>query len=254
MERDKIILNQSRKTSSKVFTTLGSTPVTYQGWSWVPGTQLLAWIFFTRQAAKRKPTDTIFHWTAEGFLKTIVTLGAEWCHNLAHALASNLIGQPMDELRVQFGMPRCIYYEINDLNVTPRQHLVRALGGSLINLLLLPISWLYRRTTQPDTIPGETAKLFFQTNLFLSLISLLPIPGIDGGPILKWSLVEGGSSIQEADEVVRKVNGPLALILGLFSSWSFGKKRIFAGFFSAMLGMISLGVFTGWLKEDEVSI
>jgi len=254
MDTDKILLNEPVKPEQLTITWIGDTPVTSRGLSWVPLTQLISLVFFTRQASKRKPNDTIFHWTGEGILKTIVTLGSEWCHNLAHLISSNLIGKPMDQLRIQFGMPRCIYHEINDLEVTPRQHVIRSLGGPIMNMLLLPVSWFIKQVTKPDTITGESAKLFYQTNLFLSLISLLPIPGIDGGPILKWSLVEKGCPVEEADEAVQKTNGPLAVILGLFSSWSFGKKRIFAGLFSGMLGLISLSVFLGWIKEEDLTI
>jgi Zn-dependent protease len=250
MSEQNILLDVSRE--EEVITVIGSTPVTRKGISWLPITQIVAWLFFTRRASKTKPDQTIFHWTGEGILNTAATLGSEWCHNLAHLIASNLIGKPMDEFRIQFGMPRCIYTNINDQEVTPRQHVVRSLGGPLINLALLPISALFRLVTKPETVPGEAAKTFYQTNLFLSLVSLLPIPGIDGGPILKWSLVDKGHSIEEADQLVRKVNGPLAVFLGLFGSWSFAKKRILAGLFSTMLGLISLGVYAGWLKEEDV--
>jgi Zn-dependent protease len=183
-----------------------------------------------------------------------VLLGSEWCHNLAHLTASNLIGKPMDQFQIQFGMPRCIYREINDQNVNPREHVFRALGGPIINLLLLRVAKAGMKLTRPDTIAGETARVAYQTNLFLSLVSLLPIPGIDGGPILKWSLVERGRTIEEADSVVRQVNGPLAVLLGFFSSWAFLSKKLLLGFFSMMLGGISLSVFAGWLKEKDVSI
>jgi hypothetical protein len=252
MDTDKINTHPGGA-SSEILTMIGSTPVTYRGWSWIPITQFVAWVFFTKQASRRKPADSIIHWTVEGTLKTIVTLGSEWCHNLAHLLASNLIGKPMDELRVQMGMPRCIYNNINDPEVSPRQHVVRSLGGPIMNMILLPISWFYKKVSKPDTITGETAKLFYQTNLFLSLISLLPIPGIDGGPLLKWSLVDRGCSIEEADEAVRKTNGPLAMAMGLFSSWYFARKRLVAGFFYAMLGLTSLSIFFGWLKEKDLS-
>ena len=99
-----------------------------------------------------------------------------------------------------------------------------------------------------------TARTAFASNLFLSTISLLPIPGIDGGPILKWSLVERGMTNQEADEVVRKANGPLALLLGFFSSGAFLKKKPLLGLFSLMLSVTALSVFAGWLKEEEISI
>ena len=187
-------------------------------------------------------------------MKMAVVLGSEWCHNLAHLIASNWIGKPMDQMRIQAGMPRCIYHEINDQDVTPRQHIARSLGGPIVSLLLLPVTGLIRILSKPDSISGETAKIAFQTNLFLSLVSLLPIPGIDGGPILKWSLVDRGKTIEEADQVVQKVNGPLAVILGLFSSWAFLSKKILLGIFSLMLGVTSLSIFTGWLKEEDVKI
>ncbi len=238
----------------QTFFMVGKTPVTGVGSTWLPITQFITWGVFTRIASRRKPGSWRIAWSIEGFWRMIATLGSEWCHNLAHVLVSNWVNKPMDVLRIQFGMPRCIYHQINDPQVTSRQHIIRSLGGPIINFLLLPVGWLGRKITREDTIAGVTADTFYQTNLFLSLVSLLPIPGIDGGPILKWSLVERGKSIKEADEVVRKVNGPLALGLGLFSSRAFAKKKILLGFFSMMLGAISLAVFSGWLKEDDIPV
>ena len=238
----------------KMFFMLGKTPVTGVGYTWLPITQLITWGVFTQLASRRKPGSWRIAWSIEGFWRMIVTLGSEWCHNLAHVIASNWVNKPMDMLRIQFGMPRCIYHQINDPVVTPRQHILRSLGGPIINLLLLPIGSLARKITRADSIAGVTADSFYQTNQFLSFVSLLPIPGIDGGPLLKWSLVERGKSIKEADETVRKVNGPLALCLGLFSSRAFAKKNILLGFFSMMLGVISLAVFSGWLKEDDIPV
>lgn len=237
----------------QVFFRIGETPVTGVGYTWLPVTQLISWVIFTRVASRKKPGRSRIAWSMEGFLKMIVVLGSEWCHNLAHLITSNLVKKPMDQLRIQFGMPRCIYYQLNEEGVTPRQHLIRALGGPIINLLLLPLGWLGKKLTREDSITGRTAKTFFQTNLFLSLVSLLPVPGIDGGPILKWSLVEKGKSIQEADKVVKQINGPLSVGLGLFSSWAFLKRKPLFGFFGMMLGGISLAIFAGWLKEEDVS-
>lgn len=252
MREDKILLTPELEPGTEVITWVGDTPLTRHGFQWLPVSQLLVWLFYTRQASRRRPTDTVFHWGGEGLLKTAATLGPEWCHNLAHLLVSHRIGKPMDELLVQYGMPRCIYRDPNDETVAPQQHIARSLGGPLINLILLPISWLTRKLTRPGTIPGEAAKTFYQTNLFISLVSFLPIPWIDGGPILKWSLVDRGHSPQQADRVVQEANGPLALILGLFSSWSFARKRVFAGFISALLGLVSLAVYAGWLKEEDL--
>lgn len=244
----------THRIDEEVVGVVGKTPITKVGRTWIPITQLALWAIFTRSASRRKPDNSRLQWSREGLLKMAVVLGSEWCHNLAHLIASNWIGKPMDQMQIQFGMPRCIYHEINDRDVTPGQHIARSLGGPIINLLLLPVTRLARTLTKSDSIAGEVAKTAYQTNLFLSLISLLPIPGIDGGPILKWSLVERGKTIEEADQVVQKVNGPLALGLGLFSSWAFLTKKVLLGFFGLMLGVTSLSIFTGWLKEEDVSI
>jgi len=244
----------SHQVDEKTIRIIGKTPITRKGLTWIPITQLALWAIFTRSAARRKPENSRMQWSSEGFLKMVVVLGSEWCHNLAHLFASNWIGKPMDKMRIQAGIPRCIYHEINDQDVTPRQHIARSLGGPVINILLLLVTKWVRRLTRSDSIAGETAKTAYQTNLFLSLISFLPIPGIDGGPILKWSLVERGKTIQEADQVVQRVNGPLAVFLGLFSSWAFFTQKILLGFFSLMMGVTSLSIFAGWLKEEDVKI
>jgi len=231
---------------------LGETPVTVGGLTWFPATQLLLWVIMTRLSRKNKPDKGFFWHISEGALTSSALLGAEWCHNLAHVYLANRIGKPMDELRIQMGMPRCIYIEINDREVSPRQHIIRSLGGPLINLLLIPIAALIRFTTNPGSIARETANVFLKTNTILFTVSVLPIPGIDGGPILKWSLVDKGYDIGEADQVVQNVNGPLSIMLGLFSSWSFLKNKKLRGIFSGLLALISLAVFTGLTKEDEI--
>jgi hypothetical protein len=239
---------------SSVVGEIFDTPITAGKFTWIPLTQLIVWLIFIRRAAKNKPDKTTFSWTVEGLLKMIVMLGSEWCHNLSHAFSAKVVGKPMDQMKIQMGMPRCVYYELNDQEITPRQHIIRSLGGPIFNAILVPITAILRLFTRPRSIARETLDTAFHTNLFLSVVSLLPIPGIDGGPILKWSLVEKGYKIREADEIVRNTNGPLSIILGLFSSWAFSKKKILAGVFSGMLGLISLSVFAGWLKEEDVGL
>jgi hypothetical protein len=244
----------TQNASGEVIGMLGETELTRQGWAWLPVSQFIVWGVLSRESQERNPNKSWIRAGVEGFCKMVVMLGSEWGHNLAHLSASNLIGKPMDQFRIQLGMPRCIYHKLNDPEVEPKEHVVRALGGPVFNMMVLPFTCLARRVTRPDSIAGATARTAFQTNLFLSLISLLPIPGIDGAPILKWSLVERGKTVAEADEVVRKANGPLAILLGLTSSAAFLKKKPLIGFFSLMLGGISLSVYTGLLKEEDVSI
>ena len=241
-------------TSDQVIGRLGETEVTRRGITWLPVSQAIIWGLFSRASRRRNPGRSWLRAGLEGFCQMAVMLGSEWGHNLAHLAASHLVRKPMDQFRIQLGMPRCVYHRLNDPDVTPREHKARALGGPIFNLLVLPFACLARRLTKPNTIAGVTARTARDTNIFLSLVSLLPIPGIDGAPILKWSLVERGKSIPEADGVVSKANGPLALFLGLISSAAFLKKKPLLGFFSLMLGGISLSVYTGLLKEEDISI
>lgn len=240
--------------SEQVIGQLGETPVTRQGLGWLPVSQFLVWGWFSRASRRRNPGKSWLRAGLEGLCQMLAMLSSEWGHNLAHLSASHLVGKPMDQFRIQLGMPRCIYHQLNDQTVAPREHLVRALGGPIFNFSLLPLTSAAKKLTSEDTIAGQTARTAYGTNLFLTIISLLPIPGIDGGPILKWSLVERGKTPQQADETVRKVNGPLALILALFSSGAFLKKKTLLGLFSLMLSGISLSVFMGWLKEEEITI
>jgi hypothetical protein len=232
---------------------LGETEITWRGLGWLPFTQVIIWGAFARASKKRKPHKSWIRAGIEGFCQMMVMVGSEWGHNLAHLVASQAIHKPMDEIRIQLGMPRCVYYQLNDPDVTPQEHVARSLGGPIFNLMVFPFAWVARKLTKKDSIVGMTARSAYDTNLLLILVSLLPIPGIDGGSILKWSLVDRGRTLQEADEVVQKVNGPLALLLGLFSSGAFLKKKPLLGLFNLMLGGISLSVYLGWLKEDEIS-
>jgi Zn-dependent protease len=179
-----------------------------------------------------------------------VILGSEWAHNLAHAAAAQLVNKPMDALRIAWGMPLVVYHDINDETVTPRQHILRALGGPVINLLLLQSGMVFKRFTREGSVWREVANATVGMNLFLSTASLLPIPGIDGGPILKWSLVERGYSREQADQGVREVNKALAMGLGGSAAIAFKKKRRLIGSILAMFSLIALAVGWGIISEQ----
>jgi Zn-dependent protease len=178
-----------------------------------------------------------------------VVLGSEWLHNLAHAAAAKLVGHPVDAIRITWGMPLLVYFEINDEKLTPGEHITRALGGPLFNFVALPIWWLVHWLSPPDSVGRDVGGAGVWMNTFLLLAGLMPIPGLDGGPILKWSLVAGGRTIEEADEVVRQVNGPLAFGMGALSAAAFKKKKWLVGGLAAMFALLSALIFTGKLKE-----
>jgi hypothetical protein len=133
-------------------------------------------------------------------------LGAEWVHNLAHTAAAQQVGKPPDAIRLAWGLPLLVYHNVSDASVSPRQHLWRTLGGPLFNSLLVPFLWLLRRRTQPGTPAAEVASAALYTNTFIGLVALTPLPFLDGGPLLRWSLVARGHSLAQADSAVQAAN------------------------------------------------
>ena len=231
--------------------TVFGTPVVVKGLTWLPLTPVAVWLIMAWHAGRDRPGRSWGNRLLTGALTMAAILGSEWCHNLAHAAAARLVNRPMDALRVTWGMPLVVYYDINDQTVTPRQHIARALGGPAFNALLLPVALLLRKLTRPGSIPRDVADAAAGMNLFLSTASLLPIPGIDGGPILKWALVARGSAPGEADEMVKAVDRAVGAGLGVAAGLALKKRRRFLGAILAMFSLISLAMGFGLLKEQE---
>ncbi len=227
------------------------TPLVVKGKTWFPLAPLLAWPVMAWLAKRRLPERTWPQSLAVGALTMPVMLGSEWGHNLAHAAAARIVGKPMDAMRIAWGMPLLVYYDVNDKTVTPRQHIMRAFGGPLFNLLVLPLALFFQRRTRPQSIAREVADAAVGANAFLPTVGLLPIPGIDGGPILKWSLVERGYSPEAADRAMRKVDGALGVLLALAGGLALKKRRWFMGGLLIQLAAFALSIALGILKEQE---
>jgi Zn-dependent protease len=233
-------------------TTVGrvfKTPLVVKGKTWLPVSQLVTWGIMTWLAGKDHPQRPWWERVWRGGLNMVVMLGSEWGHNLAHAAAANAVGQPMDALRVAWGMPLVIYYDITPADVTPRQHIVRSLGGPLFNALLLPLSLLSRCFTRPDSVARQVTNTSAGTNAFLLSVGMLPVPFLDGGPVLKWTLVSQGRTPEEADQVVRKVNGGVGLLLAAGAGLAFKRKRRLLGALLAQLSAMCLGFAVGVIQE-----
>jgi hypothetical protein len=231
---------------------LGDTPVVVRGHTWLPLTQLAASLVVFWYNSRRPTKRSLSERLALAGLTSTAILGSEWGHNLAHWTISHQLHKPMDELQILFGMPRCIYYDLNDPTVTPRQHILRSLAGPFLNASLIPLLVRLRKGCQPGSMAHEIWDAAVGMNVFLATVSLLPIPGIDGGPILKWSLVDQGKTPEDADQVVRSVNGPLAVLLGLGSVFAYLRRKRLWALLLGMLAGTALGVFLGWIEESEI--
>ena len=158
-----------------------STPLVVKGRTWLPLTQLAFWPVMARAAKKRIPTRSWPESFGIGALTTIVILGSEWCHNLAHAAAAKFVGKPMDAIRITWGMPLVVYYDINDQNVTPKSISSGHLAAPIFNSDSLPIALFWKMRTRSESSSRDVAIAAVGTNTFLFTVGLLPIPGIDGG-------------------------------------------------------------------------
>jgi Zn-dependent protease len=188
---------------------------------------------------------------AVGALTMPVVLGSEWAHNLAHAAVAGWIGRPMDAIRVVWGMPILVYYDVEDQSVSPRQHVARALGGPAVNATLFSAASLLYPRTRPGSVARDLVQAAVHTNAFLCLVGLLPIPGIDGGPILKWSLVEWGHTPAAANRIVHRVDGVLGVILAVLGWLALKRRHRLLGGLLLQMAALAWAFALGLIKEQD---
>lgn len=227
------------------------TPMVVKGWTGLPLIELVVWGVLSWVAGRKRPDWSRQKRAYAGAVTTFIMLGSEWCHNLAHTAIAKWIEKPVDAIRIFWGTPLLIYYDINDQQVSPHQHILRALGGPVFNALMVPLSWFARLFSREGSLNRYAADFALGTNAFISSLSLLPIPGIDGGPLLKWSLVGHGHTPVQADEVVKYVNrftgGGLAIASGL----ALKRRQVWIAAAFAAFAATSLAIGFGFLKEQK---
>jgi Zn-dependent protease len=155
----------------------------------------------------------------------------------------------VDEVKVVLGMPLLVYHDIEDQMVSPGQHIIRAVGGPLANIILLAAASFIKRFIKTETIGIEIVDAARNTNLVLLIAGLTPQPWLDGGAILKWTLVSKGSSLKGADKAVRQANYAAAAGLSGAAVVAFKKsKKAWGGLFAG-LAVLSLGAAVGLFRE-----
>jgi Zn-dependent protease len=229
---------------------LWGTPIVVIGRSWLPVTQLILWPVMTWRTGMLDPERSLGDKVLIGAATTFAALGLEWCHNLAHVAAAHLVNRPMDALRIVFGMPLCVYYDLDPEDVIPRQHIVRALGGPAFNLTAAAGAWIWHKASRPGSAGHEIAGTTMSAALLILGAGLLPYPGLDGGPILKWALVEHGKSRQAADRFVQRVDGVVAAGLALGACGAVRRGRRWLAALLAMLGLLGFAFALGMLREE----
>jgi hypothetical protein len=181
----------------------------------VLGNLLVGWVALSWLAGQQLPESSWATRLLIGALCLAALLVADFGHALAHIVSARYAGAPMDEILVSAGMPRTLYF---DNDVPPQTHRMRSLGGPIFSALGLIVSLFLRALTSPG-LPARMVADWSCIGHGLILVgSLTPLPIVDGGVILKWTLVERGHTPAEADAVIRRLNlviGAVALVAGV---------------------------------------
>lgn len=191
----------------------------------------LAAIVQSRRANPDAPYRRL--WLAPVYL--LAWLVADVVHILGHIISSLMANTPLDRLSFAAPFPQSVY---ENEEVSPWQHRMRAIGGPAANLLVALVHWPLIALTAPGSILRQILEVKRFFHFGLGLVSLIPLPMIDGGSLLKWTLVTRGRSPVEADEAVGQVNavlGATALTFGLASALA--RRWLWAA------GLISHGAF-----------
>ncbi len=143
-----------------------------------------------------------------GALSALAALSADVGHAMAHTVSARYAGAPTDEILLSEGMPRTLY---RDNDVAPRVHILRSVGGPIFSVAGLLASLLFRALTPRESVAHFVADWSCIGHGFILGGSLSPLPIVDGGVILKWTLVERGRAPEQADATVRQVDLALGM-------------------------------------------
>lgn len=243
------MMNYTLQAKERQVGQLLGAPVIVQGWSWLPVNEILLWAVMSWKARRDHPGIHPARSFWAGALTMIMVLGSEWLHNLAHVFISRRIGRPVDAIRVQFGMPLLIYTPESDRTVRPVEHIIRALGGPAFNAVCMLAARIFRLAASKGSIARSVLDAAVWTNTFLSTMSFLPVPGIDGGSILHWSAVSSGKTREEANDIVVHANRITAIGLGVAGATLFHKRRWLDAAVCSLFGILSLLAGLRILKE-----
>jgi hypothetical protein len=175
-----------------------------------------------------------------------VAVFADIGHAMAHTVSARLAGAPMDEILLSASMPRTLY---ENNAVPPQTHIGRSLGGPIFSLMSCLLSLLWRQLSPRGTLSRDLATVSLVGHGFILLGSIVPLPMVDGGIILKWKLVEAGQTPRQADQTVHKVSlGLGAVVLSLGAVIGFIGKRKLTGGLLAAGGAAAVAAGFDWLK------
>ncbi len=142
-------------------------------------------------------------------------------------------------------MPRTLYW---NNEVSPDVHRMRAIGGPIFNVLGLLLSAVIYAVARGNPIIRELATWSAVGHGWILLAALLPLPIVDGGTLLKWTLVARGRTEKEADEMIRRVDWVLGIVGGIIGVGLTAIQMWIAGVILVGCGVVVIAVAAGKIR------
>lgn len=221
------------------------TPVKAKGIALIP--IVILWGSITWLEFSWHPERVFWQDFLMGFATMLLLLVVEVGHALAHIFSARAAGAPMDELLLwpSGGMPRTLYW---NNEVSPNAHRIRASGGPLFNAIGLLLSAGVYAIASGHAIARELAAWSAGGHGLLLILSLLPVPIVDGGTLLKWTLVARGRSAAEADGIIRRVDWVMGIVGGLIGVGFIVMQMWIAGVIPLGIGAVVIAIAEGRIR------
>lgn len=232
-----------RKGTTMVELRIFGTPVKVKGTVLVPIVAL--WGIVTWLGLYWHPERGFWQGVLIGFVTVLLLAPADFGHALAHIFSARYAGAPIDEIRISAGMPRTLYW---NNEVSPDVHRMRAMGGPIFNVLGLLLSTVIFAVARGNPIIRELATWSAVGHGLILLAALLPLPMVDGGTLVKWTLVARGRTEKEADEMVRHLDWVLGIVGGIIGVGLTAVQIWIGGVIVAGIGTIVIAIAAGKIR------
>jgi hypothetical protein len=219
------------------------TPVKVKGTVLIPIVAL--WGIVTWLGFYWHPERGFWQGVLLGLVTVLLLLPADFGHALAHIFSARSAGAPMDEIVITAGMPRTLYW---DNEVSPDVHRMRAMGGPVFNAMGLLLSGVTYAVVSGNPIARELAAWSAGGHGLILIAALLPLPMVDGGTLVKWTLVARGRAVTEADEMIRRVDWTMGIVGGLIGVGFIAIHLWIAGVILATLGLVVIAIAAGKIR------
>jgi len=114
-----------------------------------------------------------------GIIYGIMMILTGFLHGIGHLISSKIAQAPMTRLFATATV-HITLYDDEGKDITQRMHLLRAIGGAMVNFDLAVMALVIGFVTE-----SHFALFFGGFNLAYMLVSLIPLPSLDGYVILK---------------------------------------------------------------------